>query len=71
MDRFYRVNLPFDELVKLYDEDPLKVFELIKPLVEEKAGKVSGVKLYNSFLGDELALIEYMVKVEIGKLELR
>ena len=69
MDRFYELSLGFDELVRLYDEDPLKVFELIKPLVEEKVGKVSDVRLYNSFLGNETALIEYMVKTESGKIE--
>jgi len=69
MDRFFPLELSLYELAGLYEENPMKIFELIKNLVEKVLGnKVKNVKLYKTFLNLETgtALIEYTVNFEKG-----
>ena len=70
MDEFHMMDIPVGRLVELYNRDPLKIFELVKPLVEEKAGRVGQVRLHDKFLDGETgsALLEYMVGVKNGEI---
>ena len=49
LDNFYSVDIPLDGLAELYNEDPLRIFELVKPLVERLVSRIDDVKLYRSF----------------------
>jgi len=68
LDNFYSVDIPLDRLAELYDEDPLRIFELVKPFVERLVSRIDDVKLYRSFLSRRSgsASIEYMVKTSLG-----
>ena len=74
MDRFYLVELSPSEIAELYDENPMKIFELIRDLVEDVLGsKVKHTKLYKTFLSHETgtALIEYMIDFEKGTMGIK
>jgi len=74
MDKFFPLEISFGELAELYDENPMKIFELIKSLVENVLGsKVEYAKLYKTFLDlkQGIALIEYIVNFEKGSISIK
>lgn len=46
----------------------MKLFEMIRSLVEDELGVIRGVRLYRSYFNSEsmIAVVEYMVKFERG-----
>ena len=69
LDRFYPLEVPLGRLVELYNEDPIELFDIIKPLVEGKVGRVHDVRLYRGFVSraSGSAIVEYMVEVDEGE----
>lgn len=69
LDEIIPVNIEFAELLEMWEEDRMKPFNKIKSLVEEKIGKVEDASHYAAYFdpGEMNAVIEYMVKCEIGR----
>jgi len=69
LDEFTLLDLDSSQLLELA-ESPYKLFELVRGAVEERVGRVEGIKLYRIYLDPATLelLIEYIVEFEHGEL---
>ncbi|RLE86584.1 MAG: hypothetical protein DRJ67_06895 [Thermoprotei archaeon] len=68
-----RVDLSFGELIELWKRDPTRLFEILRPLVEEMLGPVKRVVEHATYFNPNgpVIVIEYMVEVEEGKVGIK
>ena len=54
-------------------EDPLKLFNIVKRDIEKVTGKISGVKVYKTFLDPKKlnGLVEYIVDSNVGAISVK
>lgn len=70
-DLFIPTDLTKKEVMKAFEKDILKPFELVREIVEDKLKGIKNVEFYDaSFKGDEFVL-EYAVDFANGRINVR
>ena len=69
LDEIVPLDMGFAELLELWEDDGMKPFDKVRGLVEEKLGDIKEASFYAAYFDPEemTAVIEYMVKCEIGR----
>ncbi len=70
-DLFIPTDLTKKEVLKAFERDILKPFELVREIIEDKLKGIKNVEFYNaSFKGDDF-LLEYAVDFANGRIAVR
>lgn len=70
-DLFVPTDLTKKEVLKAFEEDILRPFDLIREIVEDKLKEINNVEFYNaSFKNDEF-LLEYTVDFANGRINVK
>ena len=69
MDKFIPLTISLTEFLELATDEPLRLFKLIRSIVEDEVGQIYNVQVYGRFFDSESMdiVIEYLVKCKIGK----
>lgn len=73
MDRIFRVDLGFGELVEMFEKDYREPLNYVRSIVEEQVGKVKGVRKYAVFIDRDsgVAVLEYIVLIDSGEISVK
>ncbi len=70
-DLFVPTDLTKKEVMKAFEKDILKPFELVREIVEDKLKGIKNVELYNAFFKDDEFVLEYAVDFANGRINVR
>jgi len=70
MDKFIPLDIPLNEFLELAEKDPLRLFSLIKAIIEDEVRQVHGITTYKKFLDlkDMDIIVEFFIKCYIGEI---
>ena len=68
MDIFKKLPYDFQDILEAWEEDPMKLFEMIRSVVEDELGVIRDVRIYRSYFNPQnmTAVVEYIVKFKEG-----